>query len=373
MARPRLVLLRWATKFRSWWKADYFLWIAVALVPVAIVVPHYLIKAGHHPPVGTYIAILGVLATAVTLRKDPPLPEKAAWVFLFALLAVAEIRNLYVEDNEETVKFGLIQSGLEATNQGLQNTVTALGTTATSLQGISGEITTTNNNSHKQFEKTMNRFGEAQIAENKNFAGVLNRQESAFEQQHELSEELFGRLVPGNAPTPENGCSTLLSGRSRLPILSDEQKELSEGKGVLVITGDNADVATRFPHTILMVDKFPILSVDRIENSDDLALSVDIRYEANRIAFRMDKNGVENRTASFIFLHPDKSTFLLQDQFGKEIFRARFLNRTTFEVTGILAYCGRAVSVQSSLFHKSCSMGNVGVSYDGAPACPTPQ
>jgi hypothetical protein len=139
MARPSLVLLRWAIRWREG-SPDYFKWIAVALWPVAFFVPPYLIKTGHHPPVGTYIAILGVLAAAVTFRKEPSLLEKGAWIIVFTLVGVAEIRNLYIADEEQANKFNSIRSDLEVTNQGLKQTVTALGVTATTLKGISGQV-----------------------------------------------------------------------------------------------------------------------------------------------------------------------------------------------------------------------------------------
>jgi hypothetical protein len=64
------------------WLPNYWTWIALSLCPVAFLLPRYLIKHGHHPPVGTYIAILGGLAAAVTLREHPPVKEKAAWIML---------------------------------------------------------------------------------------------------------------------------------------------------------------------------------------------------------------------------------------------------------------------------------------------------
>jgi hypothetical protein len=146
----------WTTKIRSWWKTDsHMVWVALCLCPAAIFIPRYLIKNGHHPPIGTYIAILGTLAAAVTFRKDPPLKEKAAWIFLISMLMVAEIRNLYIADAEQAETFIAIRSGLQVTKQGLDTTVQSLQTVAGTLQGISGKITETETNNQRHFDATM--------------------------------------------------------------------------------------------------------------------------------------------------------------------------------------------------------------------------
>jgi hypothetical protein len=103
--RERLLLSRWNIQLRSWWKAEYWAYTALILCPIAFFLPRYLLSVGHHPPVGTYIAILGGLAAAVTFRKDPPLKEKAAWIMLIALVMKAEISNLYLADKEQAGVF----------------------------------------------------------------------------------------------------------------------------------------------------------------------------------------------------------------------------------------------------------------------------
>jgi hypothetical protein len=156
MVRPKLVFLRWRIKVRSRWTADdHMFWVAIFLLPFAYFVPQHLIKVDHHPPVGTYIAILGGLAAAVTFRKEPPLREKSAWIALITLLMVAEIRNLYIADKEQASTFSAIRGGLEDTKKGLDITVASLKHAAISLQGISGKITETETNSQKHFDTTI--------------------------------------------------------------------------------------------------------------------------------------------------------------------------------------------------------------------------
>jgi hypothetical protein len=164
MARVRLVLLRWRIRLGAVLPI-YSKWVAVSLWPVAYFVPPYLLKIGHHPPVGMYIAIMGVLAAMVSLRKEPSPTEKAAWIVLITLVMIAEVRNLYVADREETDKFTAIQNGLELTNEGLAKTATALGTTATTLHGISGDISKESKQSQAQFGATIEKLNKGIDAE----------------------------------------------------------------------------------------------------------------------------------------------------------------------------------------------------------------
>jgi hypothetical protein len=143
MVDPRKMPLlpRWRTRLRAWWEPAYWwTFLAIGLWPVAYALPPYLLKSGHHPPVGTYIAILGGLVAAVTLRKEPPLIEKAAWVLLITLVMFAEIRNLYVVDQEQTQTFSKINGDLTKTGEGLDKTLKGLDAERTKLGTISDHI-----------------------------------------------------------------------------------------------------------------------------------------------------------------------------------------------------------------------------------------
>ena len=161
-ASLKMVALGWAIKVRSaavcvfrWWRPAYWTWLAISLCPVAYFLPHYLLSSGHHPPVGTYIAIMGALAVAVAFRKEPPPFEKAAWIILITIVMVAEIKDLYIADDEQARKLKEIDQRLDATSQGLDETSVRLGTATDSLRGISNGITEAANKSQAQFNTTM--------------------------------------------------------------------------------------------------------------------------------------------------------------------------------------------------------------------------
>lgn len=115
----RLVVLRRAVAWWSLLRRNYWVLLAALLCFVAFVLPPHLIEKGHHPPVGTYIAIMGCLAAAVTFRKEPRLVEKAAWILVVTGLMFAEIKNLYVDRDEHNAQQSLISQNLAAQGQTL--------------------------------------------------------------------------------------------------------------------------------------------------------------------------------------------------------------------------------------------------------------
>lgn len=134
----------------SWFRRQGWSLLVWFLCAPASLIPYYLARTRHDPPVGAYIAIVGGLAAFVTFRDRMPRPEKAAWIFIITLLIVAEIRNLYVADADQLEKFRKISSALDATKKGLDATASGIDTTAKALnQSIA--------DSQAEFSATMGR------------------------------------------------------------------------------------------------------------------------------------------------------------------------------------------------------------------------
>jgi hypothetical protein len=74
-------------------------WMWGVLIVALIAVLQFFLSAAH-PPIGVYVAVLGLAAAAVTLRDQPDKWEKAAWIFLMFSLACLEIANLYRDRDE---------------------------------------------------------------------------------------------------------------------------------------------------------------------------------------------------------------------------------------------------------------------------------
>jgi predicted membrane-bound mannosyltransferase len=78
-------------------KAGIWTWGLLLAALVALLQYRY---SEAHPPIGTYVVVLGLAAAFVTLRDHPQKWERAAWVFMMFVLAGLEISNLYRDQGE---------------------------------------------------------------------------------------------------------------------------------------------------------------------------------------------------------------------------------------------------------------------------------
>src|ERR1700734_297087 len=97
-------------------------WVAFISFLLAFFVTHHLSKTEHNPPIGAYIAVMGLVAACVTFRKEPSRIEKALWIGVMTILMFAEIKNLYVADANQAATFGAISNALATTASSLQST-----------------------------------------------------------------------------------------------------------------------------------------------------------------------------------------------------------------------------------------------------------
>ena len=99
--------------------------VGFLLSVLTFVVSEILVRTKHHPPVGVYISLMGLIAAILAffhLKQE----EKATWILLMTLLVAAEIRNLYVVDREQAEVFSKISDSLTATRRGLDATAERL-------------------------------------------------------------------------------------------------------------------------------------------------------------------------------------------------------------------------------------------------------
>jgi len=139
--RPRIV---------AWLKDNAMLLLAAGLCIPAYFIPNHLDNVGHSPPVGVYIAILGLVAVVVTLYVVKSKWEKAAWIVLATVLMVAEVRNLYEADKQRLNQIASITDGLTTVNKGLTKTNEGLEETVRELDTLLGD--TTGGDSYPYFE-----------------------------------------------------------------------------------------------------------------------------------------------------------------------------------------------------------------------------
>jgi hypothetical protein len=115
-------LWHWCESAASWVLRR---WIAVLLGCSTIITGYFPTLAAHHSwhiPVGVYVTIMGVVTAMMAFQEHPNKWEKCLWILCITAFMVAEIRNLYIADQENTATFTRISTGLDATKTGLDST-----------------------------------------------------------------------------------------------------------------------------------------------------------------------------------------------------------------------------------------------------------
>ncbi len=106
---------------------------------------------------------------------------------------------------------------------------------------------------------------------------------------------------------------------------------------ILLIFGSNAVEVNKFPHTIISVHGRPALVLDMDEATNTLALMMEVRSIDNRIIVKMDKSGFTvNPNNYFKMDRPDRTSLVVFDQEGRRVLNARYVNRGTFLIDGML-------------------------------------
>jgi membrane protein implicated in regulation of membrane protease activity len=271
----------------------------------------------HLPWTGVCVAIIALLAAAMSVHPNIRPHHKLIYFSLMAFLLINEFRAMR-KDRDEAQQTQNEFESKENTRLALllnaerENTKNLLDQENKNLNGFLKQ-------DQLEFEKTIRTLVSSHKQDQEDFLRVVNKEQGIVQSQQEMSEQFAGRLVPGEGPTPTNACSRFSAGEN----------------DVTVIWEDNAAVVNHFPATILEIGDTPVISVDRVPGSQqELALSADFRTKNNEIAIQVNKNGVVNRTQKLILMRPNKSTFLIEDSFGKEFFRAVYVNAKTFQVSG---------------------------------------
>jgi len=291
------------------------------------------------PSAGIAIGALGAVGIFVAIKGEK-LHEghKVIWAFITLIFLVTEVRAIRKERTDQADK--------------------QAETIETIVRGYTTEITQNQHNFQTTMSKldaaiarldTMNSTNvTAQTEERKQFSKLVEKQQDLFERQLEFTEFLNGKLLPASDPMPTNTCGH--------PIQSND---------VVLFLGTNAMVTNKFPHTVVKVHGKDAVSLDRIEDGS-LVLSVDMRDASNRIVARLNKNGfVVNSNYPLFMLRPDKSTVIIEDQFGEEMLHARFLNRQAFSLSGVLHYKGTTIPLEAPFMQRSCVFyGGVDIAID---------
>lgn len=121
-----------------------------------------------------------------------------------------------------------------------------------------------------------------------------------------------------------------------------------------------------------MVGNGRVITINKVEHSTAISLSLDFRDDHNRILLRLNEDGIVNRSNLFL-LHPSKNEFLIENEFGGDFLRATYVNPRVFKITGSVIYCGTVWPIQAE-FHNGCVYNTYGIAMKvGAPSCPMQQ
>ena len=118
-----------------------------------------------------------------------------------------------------------------------------------------------------------------------------------------------------------------------------------------IVMGGFASISNHFPHRVVEIHDHSVISIDRMA-SGALDLTVDMRGANNRILLRLNKNGF--RSAGIAMLRPDKSTVIFEDAVGNEMFRATYLNRNSFVLSGYVISGTTQFNLDNPNFHNVC-------------------
>lgn len=266
-----------------------------------------------HPPVGTYVAILALVAGVMTIWPPENRRLKFTWAVIFAALLFLEISALYQQKRDDETQrdknqmdennrfAGLLKSQNESFEKVLEQNQREFDKTIENLSAISSRIEATAQEDFRQF------------------SGVTNKEEALFDHEEELAEALRGKLIPGNDALPANNCGVLSHGAILLMLGNEAQH--------------NAAVVSTFPHVVLMSRAHgPVVSLNR--DGDKIAVILDMRSADGRIMTRLDSNGWVINRNNVLAANKDAHSLEVLDEYGTEVLSVRYINPQAISVSG---------------------------------------
>ena len=158
-----------------------------------------------------------------------------------------------------------------------------------------------------------------------------------------------GLLSPGNEPTPENPCGSIMP-----------------AGGTLVLLGNSASFATTFPSTIIKIGNDETLGMEKIEGR--IAISATLYSSDGRIVAQLDKNQFFINPNNFFRkeISSDGHSLVVFDQTGVEVLNVKFINPTTVAFLGVIRHPSRTIEIskiRGVFANTMCSADNRGAAY----------
>jgi TusA-related sulfurtransferase len=352
--RKLIVIWRWLKW--DWRRHWFYLFCQLA----AFVCSLWWLPWRHLPWPGVAIAGIAVLAALMSVHPRIGPRHKVVYFVLIALLLRTEYAAIRKDRDEAEFERQSVRAEEHKRLQTLleserMNTETS---TRRLLDQENESLSAVLRQDQDQFTETISTLLNTHQQDEREFASIARQARDLIDSQRQLSEQFMGRLIPGTDPVPENACTR-------------HNQEPKKGQ-MLVIFGSNAEIVKDFPHSIVTLGGHSVLSVDRVHESNNIYLSLDFRDFKNRVIFRADKNGVVNHSVGLNLLHPAKSVFLLEDEYGSEFLKIQFVNPQVLKVTGKIIYCGDVYPLVPKSIGGACSVFSTSTVSIGMPACPKP-
>jgi hypothetical protein len=204
----------------------------------------------------------------------------------------------------------------------------------------------------QHFKETLGDFLKQDKRENTRFGSLLGEQKSLFGRQNEMIESLNGHLLPGDSPLPslaERGCEGMET----------------DANDYFIVMKSATSWFHDFPHVVLSIKGRNMITVSK--SSDGLlVVSMDIRTDKNILIARFDEQGFEVSPA-LNRRHPDKSTIIVEDRYGNELVKVRYVNPRALSIETRMTIDGRSVDVpQGGMANHGCfGHSRVDVDYRG--------
>lgn len=156
------------------------------------------------------------------------------------------------------------------------------------------------------------------------------------QEEYELSL-LEGKLYPANEAIPENDCEGLINKDS-----------------LMMFMGPFIAVSNKFPTTIVEINDYPFLSMDKHEDGS-LAISMEIRSDDGRIIVQVVRGMFTINPNNYIRkARKDRSSLEVTDQYGQRVLNARFFNPRAIWIDASLPELGWEGKFPDSPANQSC-------------------
>ena len=302
----------------------------------------------HVPSSGKAVALLAVVAAVMSIRAELEGWAKFCWILL--LFGYVFIESRAIDNDRIKSQDSLTASFKTVTDQANENLKTTLNQSNANLKSILDDehksFALVLDSQQKQFAATLGQVVRNDQNENKRFSELLEEQRELFSKQTELSAFMSGRLLPDDETAPPNACDDS-------PIFIPVRKD-----SITIITKSNAFITNVFPHTIVQLGNHRAIGITH-QSDGSLAIILDIRDSNGRISVRLDENGLRAAPGTYI-LRPSKSTVVVEDSFGNEIFHAHYLNKRTFVIEGYVMYQNKKYPIDNPQITRFCSAYNGG-------------